>query len=203
MDRSANAYSQGMRQMAEQLAKWWWLLLIVGALWLIAAIVILQFQAASIVTVGIVIGVVLLATGIQELFMASIAEDWKWLWIVFGVILVIGGVYALVNPVGTFVALAQMLGFLFLLIGILWMIGAIATRESNDLWVLGLVSGIIMIALGFWLEGQFFDARAATLLFFVGIWALFQGITDIVRAFHLKNLGPTVSRRLGGVMGTS
>jgi len=38
-------------------------------------------------------------------------------------------------------------------------------------------------------SGQFFLTRAATLLVFAGIWALMKGITDIVRAFQLGQLG--------------
>ena len=36
--------------------------------------------------------------------------------------------------------------------------------------------------------GQFFFAKASTLLGFAGIWALMHGITDIVSAFPLRSL---------------
>lgn len=82
-----------------------------------------------------------LVAGVQELFMAGIAPDWKWLWILFGVLFLIAGVWALVNPIRTFVAVAEMLGFLFVLIGAFWTIEAFATRPANDLWFLGLGPG--------------------------------------------------------------
>ena len=45
-----------------------------------------------------------------------------------------------------------------------------------------------MIALAFWTSGQFFLEKAYTLLVFAGIWALMQGITDIIRAFQVRAL---------------
>jgi uncharacterized membrane protein HdeD (DUF308 family) len=58
-------------------------------------------------------------------------------------------------------------------------------REINDLWWLGLISGILMTMLAFWTSGQFFIEKAYVLLVFAGIWALMASITDIVRAFVL------------------
>jgi uncharacterized membrane protein HdeD (DUF308 family) len=46
-----------------------------------------------------------------------------------------------------------------------------------------------MVGLAFWVSGQFFLTRAATLLVFAGIWAMVKGITDIARAFQLRQLG--------------
>ncbi len=59
----------------------------------------------------------------------------------------------------------------------------------NDLWWLGLIAGIIMIALGFWVSGQFLVTKAYELLIIAGIWALLHGVTDIVTGFQIKRLG--------------
>jgi uncharacterized membrane protein HdeD (DUF308 family) len=182
----------GMLQLTEQLSKWWWVWLVVGILWIIASLIILQFSTASLVTVGVIFGVLFLVAGLQEFFLASVAPSWKWLYIVLGIFLVFGGIYALVHPIGTFVALADMLGFLFLLVGVFWTIEALATRSVYDLWFLNLIAGILMIVLGFWTGGQFIAAKASTLLIFVGIWTLFHGVMDIIRAFRVRHLGQQV-----------
>ena len=44
------------------------------------------------------------------------------------------------------------------------------------------------IAHGTWTAGQFFVEKAYILLVFAGIWALTEGITDIVRAFQLREV---------------
>jgi uncharacterized membrane protein HdeD (DUF308 family) len=56
------------------------------------------------------------------------------------------------------------------------------------MWWLGLTTGILLVVLGFWTSGQFFLQRAYTLLVFAGIWALMQGIMEIVRAFQMRSL---------------
>jgi len=46
--------------------------------------------------------------------------------------------------------------------------------------------------MAFWTAGQFFIERAYVLLVFAGVWALMQGITDIVRAFTVRRLHETL-----------
>jgi hypothetical protein len=180
-------------QVVSLAARWWWVWLILGIFWIIAAVVILQFHTASLVTVGLIVGIVLLLAGIQEIFVASMSGGWRWLWIAMGVLLVIGGIWALFNPVGTFVALADTLGFLFVLFGIFWMVEAFATAPVNPVWWLGLIAGIIMVVLGFWAGGQFFATKAYLLLVFAGIWLLLHGISDIIKAFQIRKVGTMIA----------
>jgi uncharacterized membrane protein HdeD (DUF308 family) len=172
-----------------EIAKFWWVELLLGIIWIIVSLVILQFDEASITTMGIIIGVLFLVVGLQQFFIAYIAEGWKWLWVIFGVIFVIAGIVALAYPKNTFASIADMLGFLFLLVGVFWIIEALATKDANELWWLGLVAGILMIALAFWAAGQFFMTKAYTLLVFAGIWLLLQGIFDIIKAFQIRRIG--------------
>jgi uncharacterized membrane protein HdeD (DUF308 family) len=43
----------------------------------------------------------------------------------------VGGLWALFNPVRTFAVMADILGFLFVLVGIGWIVQALAVRESD------------------------------------------------------------------------
>jgi len=178
-----------MQEAVKEMAKFWWVELLLGIIWIIVSLVILQFDEASITTMGIIIGILFLVAGLQQFFIAYIAEGWKWLWVVFGVIFVLAGIVALAYPKNTFASIADMLGFLFLLVGVFWIIEALATKEANELWWLGLVAGVLMIALAFWAAGQFFMTKAYTLLVFAGIWLLLQGIFDIIKAFQIRRLG--------------
>jgi short repeat uncharacterized protein DUF308 len=178
----------GAEEVLGGLGRLWWLWLVTGIAWIIIALVILQFDQASVTTVGVLIGLMFLFSGFEQFFVASVVDRWRWLWIVFGVLFVIAGVIALISPENTFAALADILGFLFLLVGVFWIIQAFVDRAVNELWWLGLISGIAMVILAFWTSGQFFITKAYTLLVFAGIWALFQGMTDIVRAFAVRKL---------------
>jgi len=173
----------------KEISQWWWAWLVTGILWIIAALVILRFTTASVVTVGVIIGILFIVSGIEELLVSRVSGGWRWLAIVFGIILLVGGVVALFNPVRAFFALADILGFVFVLIGIFWILDALATQEQNPLWGLGLVAGIIMIALGFATGAKLLPTRAYMLLVFAGIWALLHGITDIVKAFQIRHIG--------------
>jgi uncharacterized membrane protein HdeD (DUF308 family) len=179
---------QVLREAGSQLARYWWLWLVAGVAWVLIALVVLQFDEASIRTVGTLIGIMFLLSGAQQLALAALVDRYKWIPGIFGVLLLAAGVVALINPEDTFAGFADILGFLFLIVGTFWTLGAFAERQTNDLWLLGLLSGILMIILAFWTSGQFFIDKAYLLLVFAGIWALMHGMTDIVRAFQIRRV---------------
>jgi uncharacterized membrane protein HdeD (DUF308 family) len=180
--------SREASEVGRAVSKLWWVELLTGIAWLVVALVILQFDEASIKTVGVLVGVMFTATGIQHLVLAGLAESMRWLWALFGALFLVCGAIAFINPEETFAGLADVLGFLFLTVGAWWTIRAFLERSHNPAWWLGLISGIVMIVLAFWTSGQFFVEKAYTLLVFAGVWALMQGITDIARAFMLRSV---------------
>ena len=177
----------------------WWLWIVSGIAWVVIALVVLQFDQASVTTVGVIIGLMFLFSGIQQFFVAALVDHLKWLWILFGVLFIVAGIIALIEPKNTFAGIADILGFLFLLVGVFWTIQAFTERSAgtNDLWWLGLVSGILMIILAFWTSGQFLIQKAYLLLVFAGIWALMHGVTDFVRAFALRSVHQDLEGRRG------
>ena len=188
----ASVSDSEVRAAVHGLSRWWWLWLVFGIGWIVISVVILQFDQASITTVGVLVGAIFLATGFQQLMIMALVPRGKWLFGIFGVLFLICGVLSLISPENTFAALADMLGFLFLIVGVFWLIQAFAYRETNELWWLGLISGILMVILAFWTGGQFFIEKSYVLLVFAGIWSLMQGVTDLVRAFQIRKLGEMV-----------
>jgi len=178
-----------VRGAIQGVGRFWWLWLVFGVAWVAISLVILQFDAASITTVGILVGAMFLASAMQQFAIASLVDSGRWLFLIFGVVFLIAGVITLISPENTFAALADILGFLFALVGLFWILQAFAVRDVNELWWLGLLSGILMVMLGFWTGGQFFIDKVYLLLVFAGIWALLHGVTDIVRAFQIRKLG--------------
>ena len=174
---------QALRGSAKEVTGLWWLWLMAGIAWGIISLVILQFDAASITTVGILVGAMFTFAAAQNFALVSVPGSARWVSALFGVMFLIAAVICFASPENTFAALADSLGFLFLLVGLWWMIRAFMERAINPLWWLGLISGILMTILAFWTGGQFFIEQAYVLLVFAGIWALMQSINDIVRAF--------------------
>jgi uncharacterized membrane protein HdeD (DUF308 family) len=177
-----------LRPFLAQFARYWWVELLIGVLWVVIAVVVLKFNHASVVTVGVLTGIMFLLYAAEEFAFAALDRSARWLWGLFGVLLTVAGILALIHPENTFSAFADILGFVFLLLGIIWMVQAFTERPFNPLWWLGLVTGILTVILSFWVSGEFFLQRAVTLLVFAGVWALMKGITDVIRAFQLRQL---------------
>jgi len=184
----ADAEVAEVREALGAFSRFWWLWLVFGIAWTLIAVSILQFDDASVTTVGVLIGIMFFFSGMQNFVVASMTDRGRWLFLLFGVLFVIAGVIAFISPENTFAAIADILGFLFLLVGIFWILQAFGERGMNEIWWLGLIAGALMIVLAFWTSGQFFIDKAYTLLAFAGIWALMQGITDIIRAFQIRGL---------------
>ena len=185
---------RGLVSMLQRVASYWWVELLVGVFWIVIAVVVLKFNHASVTTVGILTGIMFLIFAAEEFLLAAIDRRGRWLWAIFGVLLTASGIVALIHPSNTFAGFADILGFMFLLIGTLWMVQAFAERAFNNLWWMTLISGILMIVLAFWVSGQFFLVRAYTLLIFAGIWAMTTGIIAIIRAFQIREVGQQLSR---------
>lgn len=183
----------GLRETTREVTGYWWLWLFTGIAWIVLSLVILQFDSASITTIGVLVGCLFLFAGIQNLALASMRVHLRWAWAIFGVLFLFAAVVCFIEPKSTFAGLADMLGFLFLLVGVWWMVQAFLERAVNPLWWLTLISGILMTALSFWTAGQFFVTKAYVLLVFAGLWALMAGITDIARAFSVRQLHEEVS----------
>ena len=165
----------------------WWLFLVTGIAWLIISVMILRFTPASINTVGILLGVLFLLAGFNEFMIGSVGHSWRWAHIVLGVIFIIGAIWAFARPFNAFWSLASVLGLLLIFKGTLDLIAAVVTRDVNPSWWLGLVIGILELILGFWASQQESPARGALLLLWVGFFALFRGISEIVISFELRS----------------
>ena len=183
-----NAAMPDVRDKVREISGYWWVGLVAGITWLVISLVILQFDSASVTTVGVLVGVMFLLAAVQNIAVTTLPVEHRWVPALFSVLFLVSAVICFVDPVSTFAGLADMLGFLFLLVGVWWMTQAFLERAVNPSWWLTLISGILMPGIAFWTAGQLFSTKAYTLLVFAGIWALMQGTVDIVRAFEVRRL---------------
>jgi len=167
----------------------WWLFLITGIAWFLIAMIVLRFNTTSLVAVGALMGVVFLMAAFNEFFASAARPNWRWAHIAMGVLFALGALWGFIEPVEAFWALASVLGFLLVFKGTLDILSSIMTKGVNELWWLGLTAGIIEGLLGFWASQQFFQARAALILIWVGFFALFRGFGEIVMAFAVRRAG--------------
>ena len=143
------------RLVAREGARYWWLFLVSGILWLLIAWMVLRLNATSIATVGVLVGVVFLVAGINEVGMAALAPGgWKvWHYLMAGIFLV-GGLWGFVRPVNTFFALASVLGLILVVYGAFEIVRGVMSRVVNPYWWVNLVTGVLLVLLAFWVSGS-------------------------------------------------
>ena len=167
----------------------WWLFLITGFLYVLFSLIVLRFDQSSVKAVGIVTGLVFLGLGAGDLLAAFVVPGWRWLNALLGAVFVLGGITALVYPGKTFLALAQIVGFVFVIVGSIRVVEAFLRKGEDEMWWTYLVSGTLMLLLGFWAGGRFFAGRGAYLiLVWIGFGALIRGFMQIVLAFQLRSI---------------
>ena len=73
-----------MRDGARRLTSYWWVLLVAGIAWVAVSLVVLQFDHASVTTVGILVGLMFLGAGIENVALATLDVPMRWAWALFG-----------------------------------------------------------------------------------------------------------------------
>jgi uncharacterized membrane protein HdeD (DUF308 family) len=179
-------------------SKYWWIILLVGIAWLVIAWLVLRADITSLTTVGLLLGVLFIAAGVNEFGVGSlVGGGWKVLHYAIAVIFLLGGLWAFIRPINTFFALASVLGLVLVLQGAFEIVRGISSRGENSYWWLSLVSGVLLILLAFWVSSsdRVFQLQARTylILFWVGLMALIRGVTSIVLAFTIRHAGRSVA----------
>ena len=184
----------GERLIAREAARYWWLFLVSGILWLLIAWLVLRMNQTSIAAVGILLGVMFLLAGINEVGVAALAPGgWKVWHYIMAVIFLLGALWGFIRPVNTFFALASVLGLILVFYGAFEIIQGVASRAVNPYWWLNLITGILLVLLAFWVSGSdrvyALAQRTALILFWVGFFALFRGFSQIMLAFGVRHGG--------------
>ena len=176
------------REIAREASRLWWLFLLTGIAWLMFSLIIFRFDIASVTTIGILFGVVAVVAGVDEFMAIGVSTTgWKIVHGILGVIFVLVGIFAFIEPGSAFSALAALIGFFLLFQGIFDITVAFMTKDEFELWWLQLIVGLVEIGLAFWVAGSFRD-KAILLIVYVGVVALSKGITDIFLAFKLRGV---------------
>jgi uncharacterized membrane protein HdeD (DUF308 family) len=176
-------------KLSSQLSSRWWVFLLSGFAWLIIAVIVLRFSIASVATIGLLLGAVFLFSAVTQFGLAALrGGGWAVLRALLGVLFIGGAIWAFVTPFNAFWSLAAVLGLLLILNGGFDIANSTVTHSVNPVWWLGLAAGILEIALGFWASQQYIGARAVLLVLWVGFYAIFRGIGDLVLAFEVRSL---------------
>jgi len=177
---------------AESAAPVWWVFLITGTAWFVLSLIMFRFNVTSAKTIGIIAGIIFLVAGLIEFCMVAVVRSgwWKALNAILGVLLVVGGIAALIHPTNAFVWVASVIGFMFLLVGIFDLI--VAFSDRTGLWWVRMITGFVCIGLAFWASGDF-QRKSILLVAWVALFCLFRGINSFIVAFSLRHLDKEVA----------
>ena len=143
------------RAVAEAYASKWWLFLVSGILWLLLGFIVLSLRPASISVVVILIAVAFWLGAVDAVRARRSVTDggWRVLAIVGGIVALGAGIAAIVWPGPTLVVISIFVAWYLLIRGIFDIAIALSHTHMRGWWM-GLISGVISIALGAWAIGN-------------------------------------------------
>jgi len=172
----------------------WWLLLATGVAWLVVSIVIFRFDYSTVAAVSVLFGIVALAAAANEVLLATISsKGWRIAYLLMAALSFVVGIVSFVHPGDTFVALAALVSFYLVFRGSFDMIMAFSLSRYLPGWWVLVITAIAELLIGFWAAGSW-NNSVVVLVAWVGAAALTRGITEIVGAFQLRDVGRTASR---------
>ena len=120
------------------------------------------------------------------------------LWLVVGIISILGGIFAFFNPLSATFAAEQLAGFTFLLVGILQFI-ALFRAHSTTGKVLAAIGGVLGVLLGIELLQNPLQG-ILTLTMVVAILFMATGIVRVVVAFGLRKTVAFIPLLISGLI---
>lgn len=114
-------------------------------------------------------------------------KNW-WVFLIVGILLIIGSVWIFRTPVESFIGLAQIFSIMILISGVFSIIFAFTNKEEINNWGLYLVGGILDVAVGFILL-SYPGITLVVFSLFIGFWLMFRGFNTISTALELKKVG--------------
>jgi uncharacterized membrane protein HdeD (DUF308 family) len=139
----------------------WWAFLIAGLAWFVLSIIVLQLDLTSVTAVGVLLGVIFLVSALEEFLAASVTCGWVWARVLLGILFFVAAIWSFADPIGTFVSIADLLGFLLIFKGTLDLVTSIMSQAVNSVWWLGLVAGLLELFLGFWAAQQYIHSPSS------------------------------------------
>jgi len=158
-------------------------LMAVAVIGLVLGVVGLLFPGATLLTVAILFGIYLIASGMYRFMAAFIASSldspMRWLTGTLGLLIVAAGILCLANPFQTLIALALVIGIGWILEGVVDLVGGVR-GTIHPRWF-GWVSGIVSMAAGV----AMFVLPAAEIISLVAIGAILMIAVSITTLLTL------------------
>src|SRR6266540_475130 len=173
-----------MRAGVQDLSAIWWWFLVLGVLWTLFGMYVLSYRVGSLAAVAALVGVSFLFGGVTQLAVAGRVRDWRWLFVVAGILSVAGGIIKNVWPGITLYVVSIVVAWYLIIFGVLHLVIALAGAKVAWWWT-QLLLGVAELVLGVWAVRSW-QRSLLTLVTLVGVWAIFYGVSEIFAAFSLR-----------------
>jgi uncharacterized membrane protein HdeD (DUF308 family) len=177
---------------AGALERIWWLMLIDGVISLIIGFLALSWRKETLTVLAIFLGAWLCVIGVLQLVSGFASIRVRWPHALMGLVSLGAGIATLVWPDVTLYVLATILGWTLLLWGIIDIFGAFLSREVPHWW-LGIIKGVVLIALGVWAIRHPGNALNVLIVVF-GVSCVFWGILELIAGFFARHARKSIER---------
>jgi uncharacterized membrane protein HdeD (DUF308 family) len=170
------------RQEIRELTWAWWVLLLIGALSVVAGVIVLLKPSNSLATLAVIAGIFILLASLSELVMALFAEHGA-VAALFGVLGIVIGILLIRHPTHGVLAIALLIGIWLLAIGVIRLVSAFALEHR--LW--NIAVGLVEIVVGIVIVSSP-KIGYATLALLVGIAFILNGISVVALGWVMHTL---------------
>lgn len=188
---SDNPALEGVKRAAHELNhlkdSWWWLF-VLGCLLVVCGIVAISFPFLSTIGVVIVIGTVLLISGISLIISSFWTGQWSafLLQILVGILYIVLGLAITDSPDITAKALTFLFATLFIVVGAFRAMAALVIRFPQ--WGWALLNGVVTAVLGLVIFRHFPSAGLWLIGTLAGIDILINGVNWIMLSIEVRSL---------------
>jgi uncharacterized membrane protein HdeD (DUF308 family) len=170
-------------------ARNWGFFLFAGIVSVLFGFVVLSLTVETVWTLAIFVGIWLIFTGIDELIVAGKATEYKWIYLVGGVMSIVAGIVALAWPDATLLVISIFIAWFLLFRGLFDVVIALTNTHADYWWML-LLRGAILILLGSWAIAD--GAELALFVVLVGVGAIVYGVVEVFAALRLREINKDI-----------
>jgi uncharacterized membrane protein HdeD (DUF308 family) len=166
---------------AVQTSRGWWLFVLTGVLSVIAGGILVAKPSHSLATLAVIFGIFIVIDGIFELVASFGAEENRALAAILGLLAIVIGIILIRHPTHAVNAIGLLIGIWLVASGVLRLVRAIATGFH----LLRLAIALLEIAVGVVVVAQP-HIGYSTLAIIIGIWLIINGLAMIGLGFVAK-----------------
>ncbi len=185
------------RAALDRLGHAWWLVLLLGAVSLIAGILIFVHPFVAIRAAAVILGIWLLISGVFQLVQSFDRE----LETVARVLSAVSGVIGIILGIICFDSVEDRIALLTLFIGIWWIIRGVMQLVVGTgldggsglfvfLGILGILAGVVVLVWPI--------ASLAVLAIVAGLWLIVLGVVEVIAALRLRSVRRQIEGAAGG-----